>query len=303
MYYDHNNLNAIQQLATIKAGQNETVSLTPALDGTTDKSTMTVVDHFDITSQVNGDWSWFLNKEIRIKYNGSLDGRTAFIIHTAFEIEYARQRLAATDKISADVEGIVDDASGTLTGTSNALIERPDHVFKWSLMTVLGQDSSALDTGSFDSAGTSLAAAVPGGYRFGGVVQTKTSLFNLWRRWMKESRTRLFWDAIGKARLQFHPLNVSSSVSGQEVKTISEQNILREGFKIQRTPAENLINHIDIKYSRDWKTNSYDKLFTTSDTDSISFFGRKEQPQRFEFDWVRDAAKAAAPSAPASLPK
>ena len=121
-------------------------------------------------------------------------------------------------------------------GSPNALIERPDHVVKWSLLKVLGVDPLLVDAASFASAGASLASAVPGGYKLGGIIARKTSFLNLWREWTDASRTRFFWDAEGKARLLFMPLNNSTAVSGQEVKTITQQMVLDDGFKIRRSP-------------------------------------------------------------------
>ncbi|MZH02249.1 MAG: hypothetical protein F3745_02265, partial [Nitrospinae bacterium] len=113
-------------VSTSKTGSLTQHSSNPVINSTAEKATRSVVDFFDITSHVNGDWNWFTNRESQIQYNGSSDGRTAFIVHLAYEIEYARRRIKFTDEVSADVQGVKDDSSGTLTGMADSLIERPD---------------------------------------------------------------------------------------------------------------------------------------------------------------------------------
>ncbi|MDH3257740.1 MAG: hypothetical protein OEM27_08975, partial [Nitrospinota bacterium] len=132
-------------VATLKQGGVTQHSSAPPLDSVTEKSTNSVVDFYDITPQVARDWAWFKDKVLEIEYSGALDGRSVYIVHTAFEIEYARRRLAATDEITADVAGVKDDSTGTVTGIPDALIERPDHVFRWSILNLLNLGAALID--------------------------------------------------------------------------------------------------------------------------------------------------------------
>ncbi|NIQ97535.1 MAG: hypothetical protein GWN87_27690, partial [Desulfuromonadales bacterium] len=129
IYYAPNPATLSNPLDTVKGGGVTQHGSSPAIAATTEKSTSTVVNFFDISAWVNRDWGWFKDKVVEIEYTGTADGRTAYIIHTAFEIEYARRRLAITDEVTADVDGVADDGAGTVTGTPGAIIERPDHVF------------------------------------------------------------------------------------------------------------------------------------------------------------------------------
>ena len=245
---------------------------------------------------VSANWNWFTNQVVEVEYTGNLDGRTAYVVHTAFEIEYARRRMASTDEVSADVDGVKDDALGTVTGTANGLIERPDHVVLWSLLELLGEDISTVDVPSFSTAGSLLATAINGGYRLAGLLQEKTRLRDLWRQWMKESRSILFWDASGKARLQFRPLNDSNNVLGSEVKTLDEsamrQGSETPGIVFQRTPSDQVVNHIELNYLRDWKSPDYGRVAIATDTALADLFGKREQPETFLFDWCRLSAQA-----------
>ncbi|PIQ96548.1 MAG: hypothetical protein COV67_09050 [Nitrospinae bacterium CG11_big_fil_rev_8_21_14_0_20_56_8] len=280
--------------STSRTGALATTTGTKSISATGEKATRTVVKYFDITANVNNDWTWFTNREVEVKYNGSADGRTAFIIHVAFEIEYARRRVKFTDAITADVEGVKDDAGGTITGTPGALIERPDHVYQWSVLKVLGRPVGEIDAASFASAGSLYAAS---GYRLAGVVQDKTGLRGLWRRWGWESRSWFRWD-LGRARILFRPRNrVDPSMMPAKLIPASQFRLGEGGktrFRAVRTAAVNLVNAIDLRYRRRWSAaKEYSAVAQVADPDSMARHGRREQPGRFEFDWVRDPAMAA----------
>lgn len=281
--------------STSKTGAVTQHASIPGVGGSAEKNTSTIVDFIDITSQVAGDWSWFTNREVQVKYNGVSDGRTAFIIHVAFEIEYARRRLSFTDNVTADVQGVKDDGLGTISGVADALLERPDHVFKWSILHLLGLTASEIDSASFASAGTAFSGAIAGGYKLAGVIQSKAEIKTLWRDWEKNCRAYFFWD-LGKAKIQFRPLN-SISLPFTPEKTIAANMIRLDGngraaIQVERTPNRNIVNTIDLRYMRDWSSSEYDSVENGSDVDSVTRYGRREKPEDFEFDWARMQAQA-----------
>ena len=113
---------------------------------------------------------------------------------------------------------------------------------------------------------------------------------------MKESRSSLFWDALGKARLIFRPFNDSSNVLGSAVKTIDE-NVIRQGLDtagivFQRTASDQVVNHIELNYLRDWRSRDYGRVEIVTDTALADLFGQREQPERFLFDWCRLSVQA-----------
>ena len=283
-------------ISTSETGSVTQHSSSPAVGGSAEKNTSTIVDFIDITSQVAGDWAWFTNREVQVKYNGTLDGRTAFIIHVAFEIEYARRRLSFTDNVTADVQGVKDDGTGSISGVAGALLERPDHVFKWSVINLLGLTGSDIDSASFASAGIAFAGAIAGGYKLAGIVQKKGEVKTLWRDWEKNCRAYFFWD-LGKAKIQFRPLNAITLPFTPD-KTIADNMIRldangRSAIKVERTANRNIVNTIDLRYQRDWSSGEYDSIETTSDANSITRYGRREKPGDFEFDWTRVQAQSA----------
>ena len=281
--------------STSKSGSVTQHASNPSLSGSAEKNTSTIVDFIDITSQVAGDWAWFLNKEVQVKYNGSTDGRTAFVIHVAFEIEYARRRLGFTDKVTALVQGVKDDGGGTITGVTDALIERPDHVFKFSILNLLGLTSSEIDSASFAQAGTDFSGAISGGYKLAGVIQDKTEIRTLWKTWEKNCRSYFFWE-FGQARIQFRPLN-EVSLPFTEDKAITDSMIRLQGngkktLRCERTPNRNIVNAIDLRYKRDWSITEYSAVESDTDSDSITRYGRRERSADFELDWTRVQVQA-----------
>ncbi|MBT5551687.1 MAG: hypothetical protein HOJ79_14550 [Nitrospina sp.] len=278
--------------STSKTGSLTQHSSNPAISSTSEKATRSVVDFIDITNNVNGDWNWFTNRESQIQYNGASDGRTAFIIHLAYEIEYARRRIQFTDDVRAEIQGLKDDAIGTLTGTADSLIERPDHVYKWSILKALNLDISVLDINSLNQAGALFSSV---GYLLAGVITDKVSARGLWNQWGKESRSFLFWD-LGLAKILYRSLNLVDTNTMPD-KVILDNMVLLDSqdrirFKASRNPIAEVVNKVDLKYRKNWAGEGFNAVQSGSDVDSIKYFGQKEKPVDFEFNWIRMQALA-----------
>lgn len=274
----------------IKSGQVSDVGITAPLATTTEKSSNIIQDFSDITEHVTG-WNWFTNREAIITYNGSSDGRTSYILNTFFEIHYAERQVVFTDDVSAQVVGLIDDGSGTVTGTPNAIIERPDHVFKWSALTALKQDASLIDDASFASVGALYDSQISGGYKLAGIIQNQKTASELWADWGRNCRSYLFWD-LGQCRLHFRPYNFIEE-GDPSVKTITDNEIRNNPTPSrERTATSNLVNSIDARYKRDWTDSEYSTIASKADEFSKSKFGLRERPDQFNFDWVRNVDMA-----------
>jgi hypothetical protein len=279
-------------VTTSKAGSLTQHSSSPAISSTAEKATRSVVDFFDITNNVNGDWNWFTNRESQIQYNGVSDGRTAFIVHLAYEIEYARRRIQFTDEVSSDIQGVKDDVIGSLTGTANSLIERPDHIYKWSIVNGLNLHSSILDNVALDFAGSLFAGK---GYLLAGVITNKVTARELWNQWGKEWRSFFFWD-LGLAKILFRSLNlvdtstIPDKVILDNMVMLDSQNQIR--FNAIRNPIADVINKIDLRYRKDWSGDGFKSVESGNDVESINHFGQKELPSDYEFNWIRLQALA-----------
>ena len=296
LFYPHGTQATQDPQHTVKTGSTIGISEAPPLSAVTEKATRTVVDFFDLTALVNNDWNWFTGREVEVEYTGSADGRTVFVVHVAFEIEYARRRLEATDAVTADVNGLIDDASGTITGVPLGLIERPDHAVLWSLKKVLGLPDTALDLDSFTAAGQRYAAAVPGGYRLSGVIQKEQPWSRIWKEWMASSRGQLIWNGAGQARLLFRPLNSSTGLQGQEVKTLDSSQFLLDPqsgqprLRLWREFGGGLSTELDVPFDRDWneEREHYRKVLTVRDPEKALLFGENKLPGGFPLDWCAD---------------
>ncbi|MBT5375732.1 MAG: hypothetical protein HOL15_02845 [Nitrospinaceae bacterium] len=86
-----------------------------------------------------------------------------------------------------------------MTGKIEGLIERPDNLYKWSILNILILDNSVFDNSSLNSAGVLFSEV---GYLLGGVITGKTFLRQVWNPRGKESRSFLFW-SLGRVKIYF----------------------------------------------------------------------------------------------------
>ena len=187
-------------------------------------------------------------------------------------------------KITANIEGYKDDGIGTYTGTPDALIERPDHVFKHFLDVYGGV------TNFITNAGPSFSSK---GYKFAGVINIQKS-FKGWLASFAWQCRSYFRFSMDYAELVFRPDSLSSTV------TITDNQIKAEGEYSSLTgpapsPLDEVLNVIDLRYDRDWAEDgeiAYKGLEPVSDQTSITRYGKKEQPEQFYFDFVNDGAMA-----------
>ena len=171
-----------------------------------------------------------------------------------------------------------DDASGTLTGTADALVERPDHVYKWSILKVLKLDSSVLNNVPLDQAGNLFAGV---GYLLAGVIANKISAREVWNQWGKESRPFFYWD-LGLAKILFRPLNLvdtnttPAKIILDNMVMLDSQNQVR--FKATRNPIGDVVNTIDLQYRKNWSGEGYKSVESGNEAEPIIQLGQKRIP-------------------------
>lgn len=193
-------------------------------------------------------------------------------------------------QITAHMDGYEDDGSGTITGTPNALIERPDHVIKHFLNTY-GDITLAdfyTDASSFFSSKS---------YVFAGIMNKNNSV----RTWMDQLAWQCrcyFKFSAGVASLLWRPDSLDS------LTTIIDRKIRSENGRTKLTgprpsPLTELINVFEVLYNRDWTLEGEDayrgilKEPTTPASDlSVQRYGQKSKPDLFRFDFVVDEAIA-----------
>ena len=189
-------------------------------------------------------------------------------------------------QITANVQGYEDDGSGTYTGTPNALIERPDHVFKHFLDVYGGV------TNFITAAGSSFSSK---GYKFAGVINIQKP-FKEWLASFAWQCRSYFRFSMDYAELVFRPDSLSSTIDiTDELIVASGENSSLKGPA--PSPLDEVLNVIDLRYNKDWSNrdeqNAYKGLEPVSDTTSITRYGKKEQTELFYFDFITDSAMAA----------
>lgn len=146
-------------------------------------------------------------------------------------------------EVTVDVEGYQDDASGTYTGTPNALIERPDHVFKHLLVGLLGFASSEIGN-SFATSGSSYATEQ---HKFAFILHdVATDATRLLQELARQCRS-LFFEWGGKFELVFLPDSPSAD------HTILEDEWQEEPVFAYTSTAE-IKNKMRAFYRRDYRS-------------------------------------------------
>jgi hypothetical protein len=261
--------------------------------------TKSVVDWIDLTSRVAGSWGWFTNKELRVRYVGSADNRTVYLLHCWFEVEYSPREIEVGGVVTCTVDGLIDDAAGTITGTPNRRIRRPDEVRKYLLVAEAGLDAAKIDSESFGGAGARYNTLA---YRFDHAQTAQTTLKELERRLARQCRSRWYWDG-GKAKIAVRERDADL----WPVKHIVAGMVLLDSMRAERSPLSGLANRIRLFYRKDLGSPGRRSLAGSAEEGSegylaskrarneasISAHGLRERPEDFLFDAVRDDAMAA----------
>lgn len=186
-----------------------------------------------------------------------------------------------------DGQGYADDGSGTYTGTANALIEKPADVLHHLVRVVAAIPAGRVDAAAFQQA----RGDAPASHKLSAVLTERASnLKTLLLAVGMQSRLKIDWPA-DKLTVRF--LKSSYGAAG---KTIGRDQIRaqREGLKtslrLSRTPIEELINKIDLYYGRDWSRSrgrdAFNKISKASDAASIAKYGKREDEDRFWYDFI-----------------
>ena len=194
--------------------------------------------------------------------------------------------------VNCDVGGYRDDASGTYTGTANALIERPDYVFKHFIDVLYGFTLSDIDTASFSAAGSSYAAAISGGYKFGFVINEAITPSKFINDLAFQGRSTIKYEK-GLWYLDYLP-----DAAPAAIKTISKSELAGEfvKFTFSKTSRLDIENDFTAKFKRNYGMQQYDETdwhgtATTSDSASQTKYGAV-LPGEYKFPAIRSQAMA-----------
>ncbi|MDR2017287.1 MAG: hypothetical protein LBQ00_00100, partial [Syntrophobacterales bacterium] len=191
----------------------------------------------------------------------------------------------AVDKFVVFADGYGDDNSGTFTGTAGALISRPADVVKHFLNAQTGWPVADF---------TSNLSAVFSGYSFSVVIDSYVRLKQWLGKMAWECRCYFRFGAA-RAELIVRPDTLTSVKMITADMTAMDSGSHKTLTKIKRSPLEDVINKIEVKYNRNASKggdDSYRGTYKTSDATSIQRYGEKEKPGLFVFDFVQDGAMA-----------
>ena len=210
-------------------------------------------------------------------------------------ISYTNKTLTATPEpldiselpLIAEIQGVTDDASGTVTGAPDALIERGDHAVKlvWYLMK---GSLSDLDTTTFSPA-TYIG-------NLSGATEARESYRDIISDLLYNTSSRLLPRRNGKLALWSYGVPQTPSFF------LSESDCTLDDWT--EDAGESLVNRVEIAFDRlaiplnveDLQTQAsvnHAQTYTVQDDESIEFFGIRDLADSAVYlDWIRDPVQA-----------
>ena len=255
----------------------------------TTAATRTHVNMYDITEHVDFDWGWFTGRNVWVTYQGSADDRNVYILHCFFEIEYRKKVIQYSDEVSVYVDVGLVDTAGTITGTAGGAIRRADHVLKYLLTNTAGMDADFFDAETWAAAGGRLAAK---GYAVDGKLSASLTTKEALKAVLFQNRLRLFYNA-GVSKLVF----AEPFENWPDGQAIGLDDYQLKSLAISRQAASNIINTVNLFYSRDWTVTesgaaAYDKSTVSANAESVARHGVRANDDKFFFDLVRSDVQA-----------
>ena len=198
--------------------------------------------------------------------------------------------------ISADLQGYQDDGSGTYTGTANALIEYPDHVFKHILINRCGLTSSEIDATSYNASGTHFSA---NSITIAPVFLENPNIRTVLGELAYQCSSIEFWEA-GTHHLVY-------LVDKEDAdKTIEANRIDLDSIQVNYTDRVDILNSFSSKYDYEWSgydsdDKAYRAVALATSAGSITKYGTLESsPKLFPAiprsrhaiattHWIRDS--------------
>jgi len=217
------------------------------------------------------------------------DGTGNYVAKVTFDVD-----IPEAAKIAADLRGITDDTEGKYAGVASALVTRPDAVIHW-LLNLWGVPDEEID---LDESFAEAAILYANLYALEGTLQQDVTRKATVLQLGFESRGALSWFG-GKARWNFIPLQLLDVDATVEFADLVPEEI-NPIITVRRMPTKKVVNWVDVRYQRrqDEPRNltAYDRIVNAQNLQSIDgilpdgsdAFGKRDNPELFLFDFVRD---------------
>jgi len=240
-----------------------------------DTPSRTLIDRFDISDKVLPTWGWFKGRRVYLQYvSVTNEIVNVFIPWITFEIEYRAKERVFSNNITATVIGDTDKLP-------NQVIER--------LLDKAGVPASCIDAASFMSCATWYAN--PGrAYAIDGVINGDWEVNEAIKKVCRQTRSRMFWTA-GLIKLAYRK-TASQMVVG---KWLGSTDYQAKSISVLRQSVADLVNSFELKYAVDRQASDEKYLGSIVKTDaaSIAKHGKREKPDDFKFDLIRNGTMAA----------
>jgi hypothetical protein len=194
--------------------------------------------------------------------------------------------------LTVDGDGVYDSnectglTNGEITGTTGALIERPDHVVEFVQRVLAGRTAAEIDSASYTASGSTYATE---GWLFAGMLNREWGAGELLARLAAEANSDQFWEG-GSHRLLYDDPSPSASV------TIEDRDLIGE-VELSLTERDEIANIIEAHFERDYaegliaeRQDAFLGLAMKEDATSKTSFG--DRPLAAEFEFVRVQAHA-----------
>jgi hypothetical protein len=179
--------------------------------------------------------------------------------------------MSHSGRVSADVDGYQDDASGTITGYANALITRPDHIVEHILVNKCGLTAGDISEGS--GSGSDFDTE---NYMEAIVISQPPNIMDLLTRIATQCKSFQYF-SFGTHRLRYIPTTETTD------KTIYGYMVDAGQLWTKETLRADIENDMTAKYNRDWSgyadndTPTEDNTVTASSSYSQTLYGTKEK--------------------------
>ncbi len=206
--------------------------------------------------------------------------------NASFEAEL---RIPEHGEITCNAVGCKDTPNGTYTGTANGQIQQPG---EW--IHFIGASLSDIPANLIDSASFTTMRTVMEGIKFGNLIDTKKSTFDLMHQIAKEAYIWDFWDAEdNKLSVKDAEINLEEAVNDYYYEDKPFPRILVGGIK-KETIDRDLYNKVVINYNYSQEAGLRLGELTVEDTisqSSVDGFGSVNE-RKIDADWIGEDQNA-----------
>lgn len=224
----------------------------------------------EITTTVDGDWTWFKDSEVQVVFNGSTDTDIIKINRVYYLVAYTPVRKVPADRITCTVQGLQPDGD-PVEHLRNIVTDA----------ALMGLSTNEFDQGTMNTVQTSLDAL---SYALDFAIYNFVRAVDLIALVAEQARILHWWDSgvlRGKFRADISAMSASSSFGTHDIVPGS---VVRA-----RTPLNEVMNKLRASYQ--W--NAGERIYDALETSDAANQAVGERKKHIEWTLIRDATTAA----------